>query len=104
MPITANCLLDSVNTFGSVIAALFASATIISGGMKAFGVVYLELLDIYDVGEFLTSLASAMNTLTGVFYSKCMVFFCANLHQNGLSFFLFKKFFNHFRCFRGMAP
>ncbi len=37
------------------------------GSLKAFGVIYVELLDFFDAGEFLSSLPSTINTLTGVF-------------------------------------
>ncbi len=55
-------------------SAMFTNCFILSGCLKAFGVIYLELLDMYNAGEFVTSLASTMNTLTGVVYSKYISF------------------------------
>ncbi len=42
----------------------------VSASLKSFGVIYVELLEVYNAGEFMTSLNSTVHNLCGIFYSK----------------------------------
>ena len=51
-------------------SALFMALFFVGGAFKAFGVVYVQLLDTYKAGELLTSSVSTVNLVMGFLFGR----------------------------------